>query len=257
MAIIRSLVIIPTYNESENIIDLINEIFLLDDNLHILVVDDNSQDKTSDLVEEKIKVSNNRLFILKRRSKLGLGSAYSDGFKWALSHNLVNNGINLNQNSKYDIIFTIDADFSHNPKDLLRMKVFLAKNGADVVIGSRYITGVNVINWPIQRVLLSYFGSLYARVVTRVPIMDLTSGFVGYKTSVIRNILKKGIEFNGYAFQIEMKFKAHLLGYNLYEIPIIFTDRVKGNSKMNKSIIPEAIFGILKMKFKSIFLRYK
>ena len=147
----------------------------------------------------------------------------------------------------------MDADFSHNPKDLLRMKVFLTENGMDVVIGSRYKTGVNVINWPIQRVLLSYFGSLYARIVTRVPIMDLTSGFVGYKISVIRNILKKGIEFNGYAFQIEMKFKAHLLGYNLYEIPIIFTDRVKGNSKMNKSIIPEAIFGILKMKLKHIF----
>ena len=246
MSKINSLIIIPTYNESDNIIDLINEIFLLDEDFHILVVDDNSSDKTYRIVEEKIVEHKERLFLIKRDQKSGLGSAYMTAFDWV-----------INSSNNYNRIYTMDADFSHNPKDLLRMKVFLAKDGADVVIGSRYITGVNVINWPIQRVLLSYFGSLYARVVTRVPIMDLTSGFVGYKISVIKNILKKGIEFNGYAFQIEMKFKAHLLGYKLYEIPIIFTDRVKGNSKMNKSIIPEAIFGILKMKFKSIFLRYK
>ena len=249
MSKINSLIIIPTYNESDNIIDLINEIFLLDEDFHILVVDDNSSDNTASLVDEKIKTSGNKLFILKRKSKLGLGSAYSDGYKWALSKNSTNNGI------EYDNIYTMDADFSHNPKDLLRMKVFLTENGMDLVIGSRYKTGVNVVNWPIQRVLLSYFGSWYARFITRVPIMDLTSGFVGYKINVIRDIMKKGIEFNGYAYQIEMKFKAHVLNYKLYEIPIIFTDRTKGESKMNKSIIPEAVFGLLKMKLKHVFSR--
>ena len=249
MSKINSLIIIPTYNESDNIIDLINEIFLLDEDFHILIVDDNSSDNTATLVDEKIKTSGNKLFILNRKSKLGLGSAYSDGYKWALSKNSTNNGI------EYDNIYTMDADFSHNPKDLLRMKVFLTENGMDLVIGSRYKTGVNVVNWPIQRVLLSYFGSWYARFITRVPIMDLTSGFVGYKINVIRDIMKKGIEFNGYAYQIEMKFKAHVLNYKLYEIPIIFTDRTKGESKMNKSIIPEAVFGLLKMKLKHVFSR--
>ena len=255
MSKINSLIIIPTYNESDNIIDLINEIFLLDENFHILVVDDNSTDKTASLVDEKIKTSTDKLFILKRKSKLGLGSAYSDGYKWVLSKNLTNNGINYDKKYIYDNIYTMDADFSHNPKDLLRMKVFLTENGMDLVIGSRYKTGVNVVNWPIQRVLLSYFGSWYARFITRVPIMDLTSGFVGYKINVIKDIMEKGIEFNGYAYQIEMKFKAYVLKYKLYEIPIIFTDRTKGESKMNKSIIPEAVFGLLKMKLKHIFSR--
>ena len=255
MSKINSLIIIPTYNESDNIIDLINEIFLLDEDFHILVVDDNSSDNTASLVDEKIKTSGNKLFILKRKSKLGLGSAYSDGYKWALSKNSTNNGIEYDKKYIYDNIYTMDADFSHNPKDLLRMKVFLTENGMDLVIGSRYKTGVNVVNWPIQRVLLSYFGSWYARFITRVPIMDLTSGFVGYKISVIKDIMSKGIEFNGYAYQIEMKFKAYVLNYKLYEIPIIFTDRTKGESKMNKSIIPEAVFGLLKMKLKHVFSR--
>ena len=255
MSKINSLIIIPTYNESENIIDLINEIFLLDENFHILIVDDNSIDNTASLVDERIKTSVDKLFILKRKSKLGLGSAYSDGYKWALSKSLTNNGVEYDKKYIYENIYTMDADFSHNPKDLLRMKVFLTENGMDLVIGSRYKTGVNVINWPIQRVLLSYFGSWYARFVTRVPIMDLTSGFVGYKINVIKDIMKKGIEFNGYAYQIEMKFKAYVLNYKLYEIPIIFTDRTKGESKMNKSIIPEAIFGLLKMKLKHVFSR--
>ena len=255
MSKINSLIIIPTYNESDNIIDLINEIFLLDEDFHILVVDDNSSDKTASLVDEKIKTSGDKLFILKRKSKLGLGSAYSDGYKWALSKISTNNGIEYDKKYIYDCVYTMDADFSHNPKDLLRMKVFLTENGMDLVIGSRYKTGVNVINWPIQRVLLSYFGSWYARFITRVPIMDLTSGFVGYKINVIKDIMSKGIEFNGYAYQIEMKFKAYVLNYKLYEIPIIFTDRTKGESKMNKSIIPEAVFGLLKMKLKHIFSR--
>ena len=255
MSKINSLIIIPTYNESDNIIDLINEIFLLDEDFHILVVDDNSLDKTASLVDEKIKTSSDKLFILKRKSKLGLGSAYSDGYKWALSKISTNNGIEYDKKYIYDSIYTMDADFSHNPRDLLRMKVFLTENGMDLVIGSRYKTGVNVVNWPIQRVLLSYFGSWYARFITRVPIMDLTSGFVGYKINVIKDIMSKGIEFNGYAYQIEMKFKAYVLNYKLYEIPIIFTDRTKGESKMNKSIIPEAVFGLLKMKLKHIFSR--
>ena len=204
MTATKSLIIIPTYNECDNIIDLIDEIFSLDSNFHILVVDDNSKDKTWELVEKKIKKNINRLFILKRKYKLGLGSAYSDGFKWALSK--INNKIN-----NYKNIYTMDADFSHNPKDLLRMKVFLIDDGVDLVVGSRYITGVNVVNWPIQRVLLSYFGSWYARFITRVPVMDLTSGYVGYKTIVIKEIMKKGIEFNGYAYQIEMKNKAYVL----------------------------------------------
>ena len=194
MSKINSLIIIPTYNESDNIIDLINEIFLLDEDFHILVVDDNSSDNTASLVDEKIKTSGNKLFILNRKSKLGLGSAYSDGYKWALSKNSTNNGIEYDKKYIYDNIYTMDADFSHNPKDLLRMKVFLTENGMDLVIGSRYKTGVNVVNWPIQRVLLSYFGSWYARFITRVPIMDLTSGFVGYKINVIRDIMKKGIK---------------------------------------------------------------
>ncbi len=255
MSKINSLIIIPTYNESDNIIDLINEIFLLDEDFHILVVDDNSLDKTASLVDEKIKTSGDKLFILKRKSKLGLGSAYSDGYKWALSKISTNNGIEYDKKCIYDSVYTMDADFSHNPRDLLRMKVFLTENGMDLVIGSRYKTGVNVVNWPIQRVLLSYFGSWYARFITRVPIMDLTSGFVGYKINVIKDIMSKGIEFNGYAYQIEMKFKAYVLNYKLYEIPIIFTDRTKGESKMNKSIIPEAVFGLLKMKLKHIFSR--
>lgn len=255
MSKINSLIIIPTYNESDNIIDLINEIFLLDEDFHILVVDDNSLDKTASLVDEKIKTSGDKLFILKRKSKLGLGSAYSDGYKWALSKISTNNGIEYDKKYIYDCVYTMDADFSHNPRDLLRMKVFLTENGMDLVIGSRYKTGVNVVNWPIQRVLLSYFGSWYARFITRVPIMDLTSGFVGYKINVIKDIMSKGIEFNGYAYQIEMKFKAYVLNYKLYEIPIIFTDRTKGESKMNKSIIPEAVFGLLKMKLKHIFSR--
>ena len=255
MSKINSLIIIPTYNESDNIIDLINEIFLLDEDFHILVVDDNSSDMTASLVDEKIKTSGDKLFILKRKSKLGLGSAYSDGYKWALSKISTNNGIEYDKKYIYDNVYTMDADFSHNPRDLLRMKVFLTENGMDLVIGSRYKTGVNVVNWPIQRVLLSYFGSWYARFITRVPIMDLTSGFVGYKISVIKDIMSKGIEFNGYAYQIEMKFKAYVLNYKLYEIPIIFTDRTKGESKMNKSIIPEAVFGLLKMKLKHVFSR--
>lgn len=242
MSKFHSIVIIPTYNEIENISELIDEIFSLKNNFHILVVDDNSNDKTYEAVEKKIIENKQRLFLIKREKKSGLGSAYIAAFNWVLDNS-----------KKYSGIFTMDADFSHNPKDLLRLKVFLDKNGMDLVIGSRYITGVNVVNWPIQRVLLSYFGSMYARLITGLPIMDLTSGFVGYNIKVIKDILNLGVEFNGYAFQIEMKYKAYLLGYKYYEIPIIFTERTKGHSKMNFSIVPEAIFGLIKMKFKYLF----
>ena len=239
----KSLVIIPTFNESENIIDIINEVFQLKNNFHILVVDDNSPDKTGNLVKEKIQFQKERLFLIERDKKTGIGPAYIDGFKWAIK-----NG--------YENIYEMDADFSHNPLDLSRMQVFLTQDGVDVVIGSRYKTGINVVNWPIQRVLISYFASWYARIITGTPIMDLTSGFVGYKSNVIRDVLKKGIKFKGYAFQIEMKFKAYNLDYKLYEIPIIFTDRVRGDSKLNLSIISEAIFGLVSMKLRHIFSKF-
>ena len=239
----KSLVIIPTFNESENIIDIINEVFQLKNKFHILVVDDNSPDKTGSLVKEKIQFQKERLFLIERDKKTGIGPAYIDGFKWAIK-----NG--------YENIYEMDADFSHNPLDLSRMQVFLTQDGVDVVIGSRYKTGVNVVNWPIQRVLISYFASWYARIVTGTPIMDLTSGFVGYKSNVISDVLKKGIKFKGYAFQIEMKFKAYNLDYKLYEIPIIFTDRVRGDSKLNLSIISEAIFGLVSMKLRHIFSKF-
>ena len=238
----KSIVIIPTFNEAENIVDIINEVFLLKDNFNILVVDDNSPDGTSELVKKEIELNKQRLFLIEREKKLGIGPAYINGFKWAIK-----NG--------YENIYEMDADFSHNPNDLSRMQVFLTQNGVDVVIGSRYKTGVNVVNWPIQRVLISYFASWYARIITGTPIMDLTSGFVGYKAKVLNEILNNGVKFKGYAFQIEMKFKAYNLKYNLYEIPIIFTDRVKGSSKLNLSIISEAIFGLITMKISQIFTK--
>ena len=239
----KSIVIIPTFNEAENIVDIINEVFLLNDNFNILVVDDNSPDGTSELVKKEMKLNKQRLFLIEREKKLGIGPAYINGFKWAIK-----NG--------YENIYEMDADFSHNPNDLSRMQVFLTQNGVDVVIGSRYKTGVNVVNWPIQRVLISYFASWYARIITGTPIMDLTSGFVGYKAKVLNEILNNGVKFKGYAFQIEMKFKAYNLKYNLYEIPIIFTDRVKGSSKLNLSIISEAIFGLITMKISQIISKF-
>ena len=238
----KSIVIIPTFNEAENIIDIIKEVFLLEDDFSVLVVDDNSPDGTSELVKKEIELNKQRLFLIEREKKLGIGPAYINGFKWAIK-----NG--------YENIYEMDADFSHNPNDLSRMQVFLTQNGVDVVIGSRYKTGVNVVNWPIQRVLISYFASWYARIITGTPIMDLTSGFVGYKAKVLNEILNNGVKFKGYAFQIEMKFKAYNLKYNLYEIPIIFTDRVNGSSKLNLSIISEAIFGLITMKISQIFTK--
>ena len=240
----KSLVIIPTFNESDNIKQIIDEIFRLEDNFSILVVDDNSPDKTASLVKEKSSFYKDRLFLIEREKKLGIGPAYIDGFKWAIK-----NG--------YENIFEMDADFSHNPLDLSRMQVFLTQNGFDVVIGSRYKTGVNVVNWPIQRVLISYFASWYARIITGTPIMDLTSGFVGYKSNVIKDILEKGIKFKGYAFQIEMKIKAWKYGFNVIEVPVIFTDRSEGESKLSGGIFYEAVLGVINMKIRSIFKNWK
>lgn len=236
----NSLVIIPSYNESENIIEIINDITKQKESFNVLIVDDNSPDKTYELVEEEIIKKPKRVFLIRRKKKLGLGSAYIEGFKWA-----IDNG--------YERIFEMDADYSHDPKDLSRMNVFLDNDGYDVVIGSRYISGVNVVNWPIQRVLLSYFASIYARLITAVPLRDLTSGFVGYKVSVLKSVLKENVMFNGYAFQIEMKFKAYSKGFKIIEIPIIFTDRTKGESKMSLSIVWEAVFGLLLLKIKQLF----
>ena len=236
----KSLVIIPSYNESENIIDIINDTIKLKESFHLLIVDDNSPDKTFKFVEEEMIKNPKRIFLIRRKKKLGLGTAYIEGFKWAIDHG-------------YKRIFEMDADYSHDPKDLSRMNVFLDNDGYDVVIGSRYISGVNVINWPIQRVLLSYFASIYARLVTGVPVKDLTSGLVGYKSIVLKSVLKENVMFNGYAFQIEMKFKAFSKGFKLMEIPIIFTDRTKGESKMSLSIVWEAVFGLLLLKIKQVF----
>ena len=236
----NSLVIIPSYNESENIIEIINDITKQKESFNVLIVDDNSPDKTYELVEEEIIKKPKRVFLIRRKKKLGLGTAYIEGFKWA-----IDNG--------YERIFEMDADYSHDPKDLSRMNVFLDNDGYDVVIGSRYISGVNVVNWPIQRVLLAYFASIYARLITGVPLRDLTSGFVGYKVSVLKSVLKENVRFNGYAFQIEMKFKAYSKGFKIIEIPIIFTDRTKGESKMSLSIVWEAVFGLLLLKIKQLF----
>jgi len=236
----NSLVIIPSYNESENIIEIINDITKQKESFNVLIVDDNSPDKTYELVEEEIIKKPKRVFLIRRKKKLGLGTAYIEGFKWA-----IDNG--------YERIFEMDADYSHDPKDLSRMNVFLDNDGYDVVIGSRYISGVNVVNWPIQRVLLSYFASIYARLITGVPLTDLTSGFVGYKVSVLKSVLNENVRFNGYAFQIEMKFKAYSKGFKIIEIPIIFTDRTKGESKMSLSIVWEAVFGLLLLKIKQLF----
>lgn len=234
------LVIIPTYNERENISKMVEAVMALQPEFDLLIVDDNSPDGTAQLVEAKLDVYANRLFLLNRPGKQGLGTAYIAGFEWALSKN-------------YAYIFEMDADFSHDPNDLPRLLEACEINGADVAIGSRYCKGVNVVNWPMGRVLLSFFASHYVRLVTGMPITDTTAGFKCYKRKVLETIRLNKIQFIGYAFQIEMKFKAWLHGFKVEEVPVIFTDRRLGNSKMSKRIIREAIFGVLQMKFKSIF----
>ncbi|MCF1191084.1 polyprenol monophosphomannose synthase [Mangrovimonas sp. AS39] len=235
-----ALVIIPTFNEIENIEAIIRAVFSQPKEFHILVVDDNSPDMTGYKVKELQEEFHNQLFLLEREGKTGLGTAYIEGFKWALQKD-------------YHYIFEMDADFSHNPNDLVRLYEACSSKGADLSIGSRYVVGVNVVNWPMSRILLSYFASKYVRFVTGMEIHDTTAGFVCYRREVLESINLDKIEFVGYAFQIEMKFKTHLLGYEIVEVPVIFTDRTKGKSKMSKGIISEAIFGVIKMKLKSIF----
>jgi len=234
-----TLVIIPTYNEKENIEAIIKTVFEQDKKFHILVVDDNSPDGTAAIVDDLILRYSDRLFIEKREGKNGLGTAYIHGFKWAIE-------------KKYDYIIEMDADFSHNPVDLVRLYNACKNEGADVSIGSRYSQGVNVVNWPMKRVLLSYFASKYVRFITRIPVHDTTAGFVCYKRRVLETINLNNIRFIGYAFQIEMKFKAWKHNFNIKEVSVIFTDRTEGTSKMNEGIIYEALFGVLKMRFKGL-----
>ena len=231
-----SLVIIPTYNEKENILNIIKAVMGLEHGFHILVIDDGSPDGTADIVKGlKKEVFPERLFLLERSSKLGLGTAYLMGFKWALEHG-------------YDYIFEMDADFSHNPADLPRLYKACAEEGADLSIGSRYISGVNVVNWPIGRILMSYFASVYVRIITGMPIRDTTAGFVCYKRKVLEAIDLRAVRFKGYAFQIEMKYSAYKLGFKLKEISVIFVNRVLGSSKMNTSIFGEALFGVMQLR---------
>ena len=239
-----SLVIIPTYNEKENIEQIIRKVFSLPKEFDILIVEDNSPDGTAAIVKSLMQEFPAKLFIEERKGKLGLGTAYIHGFKWALTHG-------------YDFIFEMDADFSHNPEDLERLYDTAKNKGGDLVIGSRYITGVNVVNWPIGRVLMSYYASSYVRLVTRMKVRDTTAGFKCYRSEVLKSINLDKIRLMGYAFQIEMKFTVWKLGFNLIEIPIIFTDRTLGTSKMSKGIFKEAILGVIKLRWKSIFHKYQ
>ena len=241
---VHGLIIIPTFNEIENIERLIRNIFSQQRKFHILVVDDNSPDGTATRVRTLKAEFHDLLFIEERKEKTGLGTAYIHGFKWALQR-------------EYDYIFEMDADFSHNPNDLIRLYNACKREGADVAIGSRYVTGVNVINWPMNRVLMSWLASKYVQFITGMDIHDTTAGYVCYKREVLERIKLDKIQFVGYAFQIEMKFKAHLLGFKITEVPVIFTDRTRGTSKMSGSIIYEAVFGVIKMKVKSLFNRIK
>lgn len=238
-----SIVIIPTYNEIENIENILRKVFSLAVEFHVLVVDDGSPDGTSDTVKRLMKEFPHRLHIEERKGKLGLGTAYIHGFKWSLARD-------------YTYIFEMDADFSHNPEDLIRLRA-AAIDGADMVIGSRYVTGVNVVNWPMSRVLMSYFASVYVRLVTRIHIQDATAGFVCFNRKVLEKIDLNAIKFVGYAFQIEMKFKAIQYGFNVVEVPIIFTDRTLGVSKMSTKIFREAFFGVIQLKLESLFKSYK
>lgn len=234
-----SLVIIPTFNEKENIEAIIKAVFSLKKSFHVLVVDDNSPDGTAAIVSSMMDTYPGQLFLEKRIGKNGLGTAYIHGFKWAIAKG-------------YDYIFEMDADFSHNPKDLPRLYKACHEEGADVSVGSRYSQGVNVVNWPMRRVLLSFFASRYVRIVTGIPVHDTTAGFVCYKRKVLETIDLDKIKFIGYAFQIEMKFKAWKHNFIIKEVSVIFTDRTKGESKMSGSIVYEALFGVLKMRFKGL-----
>lgn len=234
------IVIIPTYNEIENIESIIRATFSLHKEFHILIVDDNSPDKTFDKVKALQAEFSNRLFLEVRTKKAGLGTAYVHGFKWALART-------------YEFIYEMDADFSHNPHDLEKLHDSCHLSGADLSIGSRYVTGVNVVNWPLSRVLLSYFASVYVRMITGMKIMDTTAGFICYNRKVLEQIDLDRIKFIGYAFQIEMKYRAFSKNFVLHEVPVIFTDRTKGQSKMSGSIIKEAIFGVVSLRIRKLF----
>jgi len=237
----KSIIVIPTYNEIENIEHLINEVLTKVDGIHVLVVDDNSPDGTAAQVK-KMMASDDRIHLLERPGKMGLGTAYCDGFRYALARD-------------YEAVFEMDADFSHDPNELPRFLEALEDN--DLVIGSRYIKGVNVINWPLSRLILSYGAHMYSRVITGMPIMDATGGFKCFRASKLREIDLNSVKTNGYGFQIEMKFIAWKLGYKIVEIPIIFTDRKLGASKMSGGIFNEALWGVLKMKLRSMFSKYQ
>jgi len=238
-----NIVIIPTYNEKENIESIVSAISALPLNFDILIIDDNSPDSTSILIK-KMQPSYPNLHLIEREGKLGLGTAYIAGFKWALEKG-------------YTYIYEMDADFSHNPQDLIRLYKACAEEGADLAIGSRYISGVNVVNWPLYRILMSYFASIYVRIITGMKIMDTTAGFKCYRKEVLQNIKPDHIKSVGYGFQIEMKFTTWKLGYKIIEIPIIFTDRQLGASKMTGGIFNEALWGVLKMKVRSMFTKYE
>jgi dolichol-phosphate mannosyltransferase len=234
-----SLVIIPTYNEKENIEKMIRKVLSLEPSFHVLIVDDGSPDGTGQIIKDLQKTFPDKLFLIERSGKLGLGTAYIAGFQWALAHH-------------YHFIFEMDADFSHNPEDLIKLRENCA-NGADLAIGSRYKSGINVVNWPMSRVLLSFYASKYVQFITGMPINDATAGFKCYRREVLQSINFNKIKFVGYAFQIEMKFVTWKKGFNIIEVPIIFTDRSEGTSKMSKGIVKEAILGVIQMKLMSYF----
>ncbi len=238
-----SVVIIPMYNERENAAAIIDAVMALPHGFDVLVIDDNSPDGTAAIVQEKMQQYPGRVLLTERAGKLGLGTAYITGFRRALDEG-------------YDYIFEMDADFSHNPKDLERLLEACTTGGADVAVGSRYVTGVNVVNWPMGRVLMSYYASKYVRMVTGMPVHDTTAGFVCYRRRVLEAFDLDEIRFKGYAFQIEMKFTAHQMGFRVAEVPIIFVNRVLGTSKMNSSIFGEAVFGVIRLKWHSLFHKY-
>lgn len=243
MAYSDSVIIIPTYNEKENIAKMISALLALEHSFDVLVVDDGSPDGTASIVKSMMKENPERVFILERSGKLGLGTAYIAGFKWALQQG-------------YEYIFEMDADFSHNPADVPALYKACAEDGYDLSIGSRYVTGVNVVNWPMGRVLMSYFASKYVRMITRLPVYDTTAGFNCYRRKVLETIDLDSIRFKGYAFQIEMKFTTYMCGFKIKEVPVIFVNRVLGESKMSGSIFSEAFFGVIKLKWNSFFRKY-
>ncbi|BDD03250.1 polyprenol monophosphomannose synthase [Aureibacter tunicatorum] len=239
----ENLVIIPTYNEIENIEAIIKAVMELEVEFHVLIVDDGSPDGTAAKVKNLQKVFDKRLHLIEREGKLGLGTAYIRGFQYAIEQG-------------YEFVYEMDADFSHNPKDLVRLHDACARQGNDLAIGSRYVTGVNVVNWPMSRVLMSYFASKYVKFITGLPVNDATAGFKCYRISVLKKINLDKINFVGYAFQIEMKFLTWKYGFKIIEVPIIFTDRTLGTSKMSSGIFKEAFFGVMKLRLGSMFKKY-